>query len=79
MIFLISLGEMIILFPQNMRLFFRRKIKDDLSPKKIHGNMIYSSNIPKDGLSKYIAQEYGLSHIVKKDDISFSSKFFNFF
>ena len=30
-----------------MILFFRRKMKDDLSQKKRHGNMIFSSNAPK--------------------------------
>ena len=47
MIFLVVLsGKMIFLFPENMILFFRRKMKDDLS-QKIHGNMIFSSNAPK--------------------------------
>ena len=34
MIFLVSSGKMIFLFPENMILFFRRKIEDDLSGKK---------------------------------------------
>ena len=34
MIFLVSSGKMIFLFPENMILFFRRKMKDDLSQKK---------------------------------------------
>ena len=35
MIFLVVLfGKMIFLFPENMILFFRRKMKDDLSQKK---------------------------------------------
>ena len=52
MIFLVVLSrKMIFLFPENVILFFRRKIKDDLS-QKIHGNMIFSSNAWKDGLSK---------------------------
>ena len=34
---------------------------DDLSQKKIHANMIYSLNVPKNGLSKKIALEYDLS------------------
>ena len=46
MILLVSSGKMIFLFPQNMILFFRRKMKDDLS-QKIHGNMIFSSNVLK--------------------------------
>ena len=47
MIFLVSAGKMIFPFPQNMILFFRLKMKDDLSQKTIHGNMIYYSNVPK--------------------------------
>ena len=52
MIFLLSSGKMIFLFPQNMILLFRRKMKDDISQKKTttktkHGNMIHSSNVPK--------------------------------
>ena len=34
MIFLVSSGKMIFLFLENMILFFRRKMKDDLSQKK---------------------------------------------
>ena len=34
MIFLVSSGKMIFLFPESMILFFRRKVKDDLSPPK---------------------------------------------
>ena len=45
MIFLTLLGKMIFLFPENMILCFRRKMKDDLS-QKIHGN-IFSSNFLK--------------------------------
>ena len=37
---------MIFDFPENMILFFRRRMKDDLSrKKKIHGNKIFSSNV----------------------------------
>ena len=46
MIFLVLLGKMIFLFPENMILPLRRKMKDDLS-QKIHGKMIVSSNVPK--------------------------------
>ena len=42
MIFLVLSGKMIFLFPENMILHVRRKMKDDLS-LKIHGNMIFSS------------------------------------
>ena len=33
MIFLVSSGKMIFLFPENMIIFFRQKTKDDLSQK----------------------------------------------
>ena len=46
MIFLVSPGKMIFLFPGNLISFFRWKMKDDLS-QKTHGNMIYSLNVLK--------------------------------
>ena len=46
MIFLVLSGKVIFLFPENMILPLRRKMKDDLS-QKIHGNMIFSSNALK--------------------------------
>ena len=46
MIFFVLSGEMTFLSPENMILFFRQKIKDDLS-QKIHGKMIFSSNVLK--------------------------------
>ena len=39
MIFLVLSGKMIFLFPENMILLCRRKMKEDLSQEKIHGNM----------------------------------------
>ena len=42
--FVVLSGKMIFLFPENMNLFLRRKMKDDLS-QEIHGNMIFSRNI----------------------------------
>ena len=45
MIFLVSLGKMIILFPQNMILFFRRKMKDDVSQKKLKKKKINRNNV----------------------------------
>ena len=33
MIFFVSSGKMVFLFPEDMILFFRRKMKDDLSEK----------------------------------------------
>ena len=44
MIFLVLSGKMIFLFPENIILFFRRKMKDD---QKKYGNMIFSSNVLK--------------------------------
>ena len=44
MIFLVLSGKMVFLFPENMILPFRRKIKYDLS-QKIHGTMIFFSNV----------------------------------
>ena len=46
MIFLVLSGKIIFLFPKNIILHLRRKMKDDLSKKKIHGN-IFSSNFLK--------------------------------
>ena len=46
MIFLVLSGKMIFLFPKNIILPLRRKMKDDLS-QKIHGNIIFPSNVLK--------------------------------
>ena len=43
---LVLSGKVIFLFPENMILPLRRKMKDDLS-QKIHGNMIFFSNVLK--------------------------------
>ena len=40
MIFFVLSGNLVF-FPENMILFFRRKIKDELS-QKIHGNITFS-------------------------------------
>ena len=45
-IFLVLSGKMIFLFPKNIILPLRPKMKDDLS-QKIHGNMIFPSNVLK--------------------------------
>ena len=47
MIFMVLLGKMIFLFPENMILLLGKKMKDDLSQKKIHKNMIFYSNVLK--------------------------------
>ena len=45
-IFLVLSGKMIFVFPENMILHVRRKMKDDFL-KKIHGNMIIPSSFLK--------------------------------
>ena len=46
-------------FPENITLFFRRKMKDDAS-QKMHGNMIFSSNVLKRWSFQKITLEYDL-------------------
>ena len=46
MISLVLLGKMVFLFPENMILHLRRKMKDDLS-HKIYGSTIFCSNVLK--------------------------------
>ena len=48
MIFLVLSGKIIYLFPKNMILHLRQNMKADLSQKKIHGNMTFSSSLSKD-------------------------------
>ena len=75
MIFLVLSGNMMFLFPENIILFFRRKMKDDLS-QEIHGILIFFSNTPKKwSFQKKIMLKYDLSCIIRKDDISFSRKY----
>ena len=48
--FLVLSGKIISFFPKNIILFFRRKMKVDLSEKKKqkkHGNILFSANILK--------------------------------
>ena len=47
MIFLVLSGKTMFLFPENMIWHLRRTMKDDISQKKIHGNMTFSSNFLK--------------------------------
>ena len=47
MIFLVLSGKMTFLFPENIILHLKWKMKDDLSQKKIHGNIIFSSSFLK--------------------------------
>ena len=64
MIFLVLSGKMIFLFPKNMILHLRQNMKADLSQKKIHGNMTFSSS-----LSKEATLGHDLSCIIWKNGI----------
>ena len=70
MIFLVSLGKMIFLFPENMILFFRREMKDDLSQKNAGKYDILQRGLRRWSFQK-IALQCDLSYIMKKDGISF--------
>ena len=76
MISYVSSRKMIFLFPEDLILFFRRKMKDDLFQKKYMEVWYILQMFRKDGLSKKLALEYDLSYIMKKDDIFFSRKYF---
>ena len=54
MIFLVLSGKMIFLFPENMILFFRRKMKDGFSQKNTWEYDIFFKMLRKDGISKKI-------------------------
>ena len=77
MIFLVLSVKLIFLFTENMILFFRRKMKDDLSEKKkkTHGMWYILQMFWKDDLSKKIAPEYDLFSIIRNDGIFFSRKY----
>ena len=76
MISLVLSGKMIFLFLENMILFFRHKMKSDLS-QEIHKNMIFSSNLLKRwSLQEKVALEYDLSGILWKDGIFLSENIF---
>ena len=76
-----------ILFPESVSLFFRQKLKDDLSQKQNKKKKTkkkkkeiwnFSKMFWKDGLSKTIALKH-LSCIIWKDDIFFTQKHIFFF
>ena len=76
MIFLVLLSrKMIFLFPKNMLLFFRRKMKNDLSQKNTWKYDIFFKCPEKMVFPKKIALEYDLSCGIWKDGISFSRKY----
>ena len=74
MIFFVSSEKMIFLFPKNMILFFRRKMKNNLSQKSTWKYDIFIKCSEKMIFPKKITQEYDLSYIMKKDGISFFPK-----
>ena len=63
-----------IFFPENMILFFRRKMKDDLSQKNACKYIFFKCS-KKVVFPKNIALEYDLSCIFRKNGISFSRKY----
>ena len=72
MIFLVVLsGKMIFLFPENMVLFFRRKMKYDLSQKNTWKYDTFFKCPEKMVFRKKIVLEYDLSCIIWKDGIFF--------
>ena len=73
MIFLVLSGKMIFLFPENMILHLRRKMKDDLSQKNTRKYDIFFKVSEKMVFSKRAAPGHDLSCIIWKDGI-FSRK-----
>ena len=67
MIFLVLLGKMIFLFPENMILHFRRKMKDDISQKNTRKYDIFFKLSEKMAFQKGAAPAHDLSCIIWKD------------
>ena len=79
MIFLVVLfGNMKLLFPENMILFFRWKMKDDISQKNTWKYNIFFKCPKKMVFPKIIAREYDLYYIIWKDGIFFRKTYFFF-
>ena len=74
MIFLVLSGKMIFLFPENMILHLRRKMKDDLSQKNTRKYDIFFKLSEKMVFSKRAALGHDLSCIISKDGIFFPRK-----
>ena len=75
MIFLVLLGKMIFLFPDNLILLFRWKMKDDLSQRNTGKYDLFCKCSGKMVFPKKTSLEYDLSRIIRKDYISFSRKY----
>ena len=71
MIFLVLSGKMIFLFPENMILHLRRKMKDDLSQKNTRKYDIFFKLSEKMVFPKRAVPAHDLSCIIWKDGIFF--------
>ena len=71
MIFLVLSGKIMFLFPENMILHLRRKMKDDLSQKNTRKYDIFLNLSEKMVFSKRAAPEHDLSCIILKDGTFF--------
>ena len=65
------IGKDDVFFPENMILFFRQKMKDDLCRKKYMEIWYFLQMFRKDGIFKKIVLEYDLSCLTWKDSIFF--------
>ena len=72
MIFLVLSGKMIFLFPENMILHLRRKMKDDLSQKNTRKYDIFFKLSEKMLFTKRAVPAHDLSCIIWKDGIFFA-------
>ena len=76
MIFLVLLGKIIFLFPKNVILPLRRKMKDDLSQKNRRKYDIFFKSSEKTIFLKRTAPGHDLSSIIWKDGIFPENKIF---
>ena len=70
-IFLVLSRKTIFPFPENIILFFRRKMKDDLSQKNTWKHHFFFKRLEKMVFPKKIALEYDLSCTIWKDGMFF--------
>ena len=78
MIFLVLSGKMIFLFPENMILHLRRKMKDDLSQKNTRKYDIFFKLSEKMLFPKRAVPAHDLSCIIWKDGIFFAKTWYFF-
>ena len=72
-------GKIIFLSPENMILFFRREVKDDLSQKKYMEKWYFLQMPRKDGLSKKKSCLNMIFHVLSGKMIFFFRKIYFFF